>query len=116
MLAQPVALNPEQHKDLKIVQKFSTEVLHDRHIAPLMLQEFTAAATHYPIFFLKAGEGEVYSPVAVFGLKDGQNLFMKDDQWEGQYVPAGIRAYPFTLLQASEDQLVLCVNEPTLVV
>ena len=111
MLAQPVALNQEQHKDLKIVQKFSTEILNDRHIAPLMLQEFTAAAPHFPIFFLKAADAEVYSPVAVFGLKDGQNLFMKDGEWQGQYVPAGIRAYPFTLAQASEEQLVLCINE-----
>jgi hypothetical protein len=111
MLAQPVALNQEQHKDLKILQKFSTEILNDRHIAPLMLQEFTATAAYFPIFFLKAQDAEVYSPVAVFGLKDGQNLFMKDGQWEGQYLPAGIRAYPFTLAQASEEQLVLCVNE-----
>ena len=102
MLAQPVALNQDQHKDLKVVQKFSNEILHERHIAPLMLQEFTAAAPHFPIFFLKAPEAEVYSPVAVLGLKDGQNLFMKDGEWEGQYLPAGIRAYPFTLAQASE--------------
>ena len=59
MIAQPVVLNNEQHKDLRVLSQFSLESVNDRHIAPLMLQEFTAAAPHYPIFFLKAGEGEV---------------------------------------------------------
>lgn len=109
MLAQPVVLNNEQHKDLRVLGQFSLESVNDRHIAPLMLQEFAAAAAFYPIFFLQVNEE--FAPVAVFGLKEGQNLFIKDQKWEGQYVPAGIRAYPFSLAQASDDQLLLCVNE-----
>lgn len=111
MLAQPVALTQDQHKDLRILPKFSVEILENRHVAPLMLQEFTAAAPFYPIFFLKAGDAEVYNPVAVFGLQESQNLFLQDGEWKGEYVPAGIRAYPFTLAQANDDQLILCVNE-----
>ena len=47
----------------------------------------------------------------MFGLQDAQNLFLENGEWKGEYVPAGIRAYPFTLAQASDEQLVLCVNE-----
>lgn len=109
MFAQPVVLNNEQHKDLHVLAQFSLESVSDRHIAPLMLQEFASAAAFYPIFFLQVEED--FAPVAVFGLKEGQNLFIKDGQWEGQYLPAGIRAYPFSLAQANDDQLLLCVNE-----
>ncbi|RVU35346.1 hypothetical protein EOE67_14305 [Rheinheimera riviphila] len=109
MLAQPVVLNNEQHKDLHVLAQFSLESVNGRHIAPLMLQEFAAASAFYPIFFLQVEE--LFAPVAVFGLKEGQNLFIKDGQWEGQYLPAGIRAYPFNLAQANDDQLLLCVNE-----
>lgn len=109
MLAQPVVLNNELHKDLRVLGQFSLESVNDRHIAPLMLQEFAAAAAFYPIFFLQVNEE--FAPVAVFGLKEGQNLFIKDQKWEGQYVPAGIRAYPFSLAQANDDQLLLCVND-----
>lgn len=109
MLAQPVVLNNELHKELHVLQQFSLESVVDRHIAPLMLQEFAAAAPFYPIFFLQVNEE--FAPVAVFGLKEGKNLFIKDNQWEGQYVPAGVRAYPFSLAQTSDEQLVLCVNE-----
>lgn len=109
MIAQPVVLNNEQHKDLRVLSQFSLESVTDRHIAPLMLQEFAAAAAFYPIFFLQVNEE--FAPVAVFGLKEGQNLFIKDQKWEGPYLPAGIRAYPFSLAQANDDQLLLCVNE-----
>ncbi len=111
MLAKPVALSNENHKEFKILPKFSLESVAERHITPLMLQEFVAAAPHYPIFFLKNADSNEYNAVAVFGLVEGQNLFVKDDKFEGQYVPAAVRAYPFTLAQASDDQLVLCINE-----
>lgn len=112
MLAQPVPLIPEQHKDLRVVPQLPTEIFADRHLAPLMLHEFVSAAAHFPIFFLKASETEeVFTAVAVFGLKEGQNLFVRDGKWTGEYVPANLRAYPFTLLQADDEQLVLCINE-----
>ncbi|MBU1439536.1 MAG: SapC family protein [Gammaproteobacteria bacterium] len=109
MLAQPVVLSNEQHKDLHVLAQFSLESVVDRHITPLMLQEFATASTFYPIFFLQSGEE--FAPVAVFGLKEGQNLFIKNDKWEGPYLPAGVRAYPFSLAQTDDDKLLLCVNE-----
>lgn len=111
MLAKPVALSNETHKDLKIVPKFSLEAVNGRHLAPLMLQEFVAAAPYFPIFFLKAQDNSGYNAVAVYGLKEEQNLFVENDSYTGGYLPASIRTYPFTLAQASDEQLVLCVNE-----
>lgn len=111
MLAKPVPLSNEHHKDLKVIPKFSLEAVNGRHLAPLMLQEFVSAAPFFPIFFLKAQEGEGYNAVAVYGLKEGQNLFVENDSYTGGYLPASIRTYPFTLAQSGDDQLVLCVNE-----
>jgi hypothetical protein len=76
-----------------------------------MLQEFVAAAPHYPIFFLQSADSKDYHPVSVFGLVENQNLFIKNGKFEGAYVPAAVRAYPFTLAQANDDQLILCINE-----
>lgn len=111
MLAKPVPLSNETHKDLKVLPKFSLEAVNGRHLAPLMLQEFVAAAQFFPIFFLKAQDGNGYNAVAVYGLKEEQNLFIENDSYTGGYLPASIRTYPFTLAQASDEQLVLCVNE-----
>jgi hypothetical protein len=116
MIAKPVALNNELHKEFKILPQFSLESVADRHLTPIMLQEFVSAAPHYPIFFLKNEEANQYNAVAVFGLVENQNLFIKDGKFEGQYVPANVRAYPFSLAQANDDQLVLCINEESDVV
>lgn len=110
MLAQPVALNNEEHKNLKITGNFTAESMEGRHVVPLMLQEFTAAAAHYPIFFLQINEKQ-YNPVGVFGLKEGQNLLLQDGQFVGNYVPAAVRCYPFTLAQANDQELILCLND-----
>lgn len=110
MLAQPIPLSNEQHKDIKITGKFSSESLESRHVVPLMLQEFTSAAAHYPIFFLQVNEKQ-FNPVAVFGLKEGQNVLLKDGNFQGNYLPAAIRCYPFSLAQAPDEQLVLCIND-----
>jgi hypothetical protein len=111
MLAQPVALTNEQHADLKILPRLSFENLTGRHMAPLMLQEFPAAAHHYPIFFIKDEQNNTFTATAVFGLKDGENVFIENDAWVGGYLPASLRGYPFTLARAGEEQLILCVNE-----
>lgn len=111
MLAKPVALSNELHKDLKVLPQFSLESVTDRHVAPLMLQEFVSAAPHYPIFFLKTNDSDDYNAVTVFGLTENQNLFIKNNKFEGQYLPVALRAYPFSLAQASDEQLILCVNE-----
>ncbi len=116
MIAKPVALNNEFHKEFKVLPQFSLESVADRHLTPIMLQEFVSAAPHYPIFFLKNEEANQYNAVAVFGLVENQNLFIKDGKFEGQYVPANVRAYPFSLAQANDDQLVLCINEESDVV
>lgn len=60
--------------------------------------EFVAAARDYPIAFASPDE-KTYSPVAVLGLTDRQNLFVKTNgEWEpGTYVPAFVRRYPFCL-------------------
>jgi hypothetical protein len=63
--------------------------------------EFAEAAREFPILFVRAapdakGNDQV-APVAVFGLRVGENLFVKDDRWVGTYTPAMLRAYPFTM-------------------
>jgi len=67
----------------------------------ISIGEFAEAAREYPILFVRAapddkGRDQI-APVAVFGLRNGENLFLKDDNWVGGYIPALLRAYPFTM-------------------
>ncbi|MCW2393541.1 SapC family protein [Sphingobium sp. B11D3A] len=105
---RPEALNSAVHADLRY-----DNTLHDfgnaqsLHLVPLLVGEFPQAMLHYPIVFA----GAERTPLAVMGLQQGQNLFVKDGQFEPNvYIPAYLRRYPFTLAQGEGDQLVVCID------
>ena len=98
---EPVALDTVVHRDLRMNNARSSA----RLLAPftsflITLGEFAECAREYPILFVRAAPEngkETVAPVAVFGLKPGENLFLKGEEWTGDYLPALLRAYPFTM-------------------
>ncbi|NDY91694.1 SapC family protein [Ideonella livida] len=113
---QPVALDREQHRKLRLRQDVN-------HLAAaqtfnaffLTAAEFGDACKEYPILFLPAGkDGDgktLVAPVAVFGLAQGENLFLQaDGRWDAHYVPAILRAYPFTMARVADDRYVVCFD------
>lgn len=122
---KPATLDRIGHRNLKLRDDVNT-----LHAAAglnsffLTVAEFGDACREYPILFLRAGndaQGKpLVAPVAVFGLKPGQNLFLPRDaagvlapetRWQGRYVPATLRAYPFTMAKVDETQLAMCIDE-----
>ncbi len=81
--------------------------------APVLATEIPFAAAEFPIVFsATANEGE-YLPLAIMGLKEGENLFLNDsNQFASRYIPAFIRRYPFILGgEKTAETLTLCVDE-----
>lgn len=81
--------------------------------SPLLATEIPFAAAEYPIIFsATATEGE-YLPLAVMGLKEGQNLFINGEgKISARYIPAFIRRYPFVLGGSKDaETLTLCIDE-----
>jgi hypothetical protein len=78
---------------------------------PLTAVEFRSAAGEDPIVFV-GGSGGV-QPAVVLGLRAQENLFVTDDgRWEGRYIPAFVRRYPFVFSAGADDRrFVLCVDE-----
>ena len=52
-------------------------------------------------------------PVILLSLQPSENVYLAEDgSWEGKYVPAFIRRYPFVLSQTDEqDKAFLCIDE-----
>jgi hypothetical protein len=78
---------------------------------PLMTTEFPSAALEYAIVF--GGTGDVVMPVAVLGMRTGENLYVRSDgSWHASYIPAFIRRYPF-VFSSQEDgkSFTLCIDE-----
>ncbi|WP_034823644.1 SapC family protein [Hyphomonas pacifica] len=107
---KPQPLNAEAHAGLgikKIDQPFA--FLRDAHAVPITVTEFGMAAGSYPIIFV----GDDRTPVAVMGVRQGQNLFVTDEGMvaDEYYVPAFVRRYPFVFASDEQsDRLVLCVD------
>ena len=106
----PQPLNPEQHAGLgvkNIDEPFG--FLRTAHAVPVTVTEFGMASAAYPIIFV----GDDYTPVAVMGVRQGENLFVRDDgQTEPDfYVPAFVRRYPFVFANDQQgDRLLLCID------
>jgi hypothetical protein len=100
---EPVALDTVLHRDLRL----KNELNAIPKLAPftsfmVSISEFGDAALSFPILFVRAAAdalgNDTVAPVAVFGLKPGENLFATaDGKWDAGYVPAMLRAYPFTM-------------------
>ncbi|AQZ50552.1 SapC family protein [Martelella mediterranea] len=99
----PQVLRFEDHKDLTLERKSDFAFAATANAIPLTPGEFLPAVRHYPIVFVRGGDAP--APVAVTGLKQGQNLFVTQaGEWQqGSYIPAYVRRYPFILIQ-SEDK------------
>ena len=100
---EPVALDTVLHRDLRL----KNELNAIPRLAPftsfmVSISEFGDAALSFPLLFVRAAPdalgNDTVAPVAVFGLKPGENLFATaDGKWDAGYVPAMLRAFPFTM-------------------
>lgn len=106
-------LNKDVHGALKI--NFENPYAHvaGDHLLPVTAHEFIVAGAEYPIVFVKNEEKNTYQSVIMLGLSSKQNLFVKDGNWQGTYVPVAIRNYPLVLVhdQNDKDRLLVAVDE-----
>lgn len=79
------------------------------HVVPLTVTEFSPAALSYPVIFV----GENRQPVAVMGLRPGENLFVEaNGAFRAEaYIPAYVRRYPFVFANDdAQKRLILCID------
>lgn len=107
-----VPLNLDQHADLKIKQNVGFSHVLGQHIVPIVAHEFVQASTDVPVVFVKHAETGQFQPVAMLGLQPGENLMVKDDMWQGFYIPGIIATWPFRLVSSEQDetQLVMALD------
>jgi hypothetical protein len=94
---EPVALNRDQHQQVKFTPVKDYSFTSEINSVPLTAIEFFEASRDLPVLFSKDQEDN-YFPVALLGLTNkGHALTDSDGKWNANYVPAFIRRYPFVL-------------------
>ncbi|HEY4083484.1 MAG TPA: SapC family protein [Burkholderiaceae bacterium] len=113
------ALDRVVHKNLKLRTDVSVASrVANQNSLFLAAVEFVEACKEFPIVFVRVGEApkdggkQAVAPLAVLGLKPGQNLFVKGDELVANYVPAYLRRYPFAMarLDPNSDQMAVCYD------
>lgn len=107
-----VALDKVKHQSLELVDKFNLDFAKSINFIPILHTELTQVAQELPIVFLKSGDTE-FALAAVVGLRDKENLQIKDGHWVGRYIPAFIRRYPFITLSQPDNpaQFFIAIDE-----
>lgn len=106
----PVPLSKEKHSKFGVTPVDKPfEFMKDQHFLPITAPEFGSAAASFPIIFA----GEERSPLAVMGIRTGENLFVDDGVFHTDfYMPAFARRYPFVLANdPNNKRFVVCVDE-----
>ena len=112
LYTHPVPLDAVSHRSMALTRTLGYQFAAGTHAIPVNMVEFAQLCGSYPIVFSADG---LATPVAILGLKAGQNLFVTPEgKWreEAGYIPAYLRRYPFIFAEVSgTDQLTLCVDD-----
>jgi SapC len=112
---RPTALDSAQHRRLKLrVPITDWSVARRLNAIFVAAAEFAETCREFPIVFVRGGKEpdgtEAIAPIAVFGLTQGENLYVTGERWRAQYMPATLRAYPFCLARVDDARLAVCVD------
>jgi hypothetical protein len=109
-------LNNIDHKDLKIITERSAALGDNVWYAVTFPAEFRNLQRHYPIFFTKNPNDGQFEAVAMFGVEDGENLFLDEYGWNASYIPLNIMRQPFLIGFQEKEQGGDTVREPVITV
>jgi hypothetical protein len=112
-MASPVALQNDKHRKLKITESGDYARYKDQHLIPIITQDFFTLGSEFPVVFVKDGSGEQFVPVAIMGLREGQNLYCQDGEWKAHVVPIRFSNVPFSIVRVDPegDQLAVLIDE-----
>jgi hypothetical protein len=105
------ALDRRVHTRLKVRPTENYEFTADATLIPLLTGEFAPVAREYPIAFMRETPTSEPVPVALTGMPQTRNLFVRaDGQWDARYIPAYVRRYPFVFMETEPDNFAVCID------
>lgn len=96
-MAQHVILDNISHKDIRIISQRGAGYGDNVSLTTAFISEFMQLQSWYPLFFRHNSDNNSYEPVALLGLKPGQNLFLQPQGWQAGYVPLSMQRQPFLI-------------------
>lgn len=104
-------LSSQAHRDFAVSVESYAFASHLISV-PVVATEIPLAANEFPIVFSATGKEGEYLPLAIMGIREGENLYIDSGgRFSTNYVPAFIRRYPFILGgDKGSDSMALCID------
>lgn len=100
----PIILDAEEHRDLKILKPDDYRFMEGVEIVPLTFSELLSVSMYYPVLF-GLFEGEVF-PFAVLGI-NGKNVYLNEEGFfKVDVIPKAIQSYPFGIFRKKEAEAI----------
>ncbi|MDP5029746.1 MAG: SapC family protein [Paraglaciecola sp.] len=108
-----VLLDPATHQDIKIKPHSNFAFSKHQHHASLVVHEFGAAASSFPVVYMKEPTQGQFRAVALLSLLAGENVFFTEQEWLAVHVPSAYLRQPFELGAdpAKEKTLTIYIDE-----
>lgn len=111
-MANMQILDKDKHRQLKLNSERLFSDSGQSHVVQITVFELAKVAAEYPIAFIKDRNTGQFHLVALLGLQPKENLFIRDGQWIGSYIPLQFKASPFVFSTHPQDDSkhLLCVD------
>jgi hypothetical protein len=98
-------LSNVEHRGLRVIITPGAQYGDNVMCAVTFPNEFRHVQAYYPIVFGKGDDG-TFTPLALFGFHEKQNLFLADGSWDATYVPLMMERQPFLIGKAANGKVV----------
>lgn len=109
-MSQYMAVDEKQHGQLKVNPPQDFSQAKEQHLIPLVVTEYTNAATSYPIVLVYNKELGRYRSMVLTSLVPGENMYYQPQDWDAIYIPKVILNHPFSLGLHPQDKDKLTVH------
>lgn len=103
-------LDSQKHRLLRFKPFDDVRFASGTQSALLAATEIPDCAVEYPVVFATTKDGPV--AIALLGLRPNENLFVAGDgKWDGRYIPAFLRRYPFLPATAPSGEVMIAIDD-----
>src|SRR3546814_11320409 len=95
-------LNNIDHRDLRVDTRRGARFGDQVMSSVTFPAEFRSVQAHYPIVF-RATSDDGFQPIALFGFREGENLFLDGDRWDATCLPPAVAPQPFLIRTARTE-------------
>jgi hypothetical protein len=111
ILSNPVILNNNTHRNLRVNISRGAEFGEKIHIVPVIGDELSKLALDFQVYIMKNQDTGNYSLNALMGLEPGENLYLQGEHWAASHLPLHMRRQPFLLAFTNEEKQTTEDNE-----